>query len=67
MSIRKEKSDLTKVTLNLFSADWDFLKSQYTKSGASRAARTVIEAFVTDLRKKIEASQAPAKKVEVEL
>ena len=57
MALRKETEDLAKITTHVFQTDWDWLKSTYLKTGASKALRQIVRAH----RKLVEKKQKEAK------
>lgn len=66
MSLRKESEKIIKVTLNVYESDWDFFKNHYTKTGASKAVRTLLRNHCMSAQKKI-ADRRNEMDVEVEL
>lgn len=67
MATRKASEKLTKVTLNLFTSDWDFLKEIYSKSGASNSVRKIIRSHVRVLAEKIKNKQGKPNLSELEI
>lgn len=62
MATRKERAKLVKVTLNLFDSDWQYLKSVYTKSGASKTVRKLVEAHARKVKERLKSSQEDVKR-----
>lgn len=55
MSLRKESEKIVKITINVYEVDWEWFREHYLKTGASKAARTVLRNHRLETAKKIAA------------
>lgn len=66
MSLRSDGEKKIKITINVFEKDWEWFRNHYTKTGASKAVRTLLRNHCASAQKKI-ADRRNEMDVEVDL